>query len=331
MSAMPAIDVPQFEGTGSRAPSPESRTHGITRVSLAELIALRARSGKPALRATRATVAMAGGHPSRLRGRGMDYAESRVYQPGDDVRCIDWRRTARSGRWHTKLFQEEREQQQLVLLDTNTTMRFGTRVRFKSVAAARAAAWWAWTGVRGGDRVGVAAFGAIRDAQVPHAGSRGALAVVGALVRWDEQACAAPTGARTHESLSLALQRVQRLLIPGSRAMLVSDGWCVDAAARAAMAQVAARVDLRVAIVIDALEHDPVAPGVFAFESDAGRTSVDLTSAAARGRFCEQLGEGWQDLANLCDEVGVAWTLLAAGSEPDLPLTQLWCAARRRR
>jgi uncharacterized protein (DUF58 family) len=304
---------------------------GITSVSLAELIAMRARSGKPALHATRTTVAMAGGHQSRLRGRGMDYAESRVYQPGDDVRSIDWRRTARSGRWHTKLFQEEREQQQLVLLDTNPTMRFGTRVRYKSVMAARAAAWWAWTGVRGGDRVGAATFGTTRDALVPHAGTRGALALLGALARWDEQARTAAPSTGSQESLSLALQRMQRLLVPGCRAMLVSDGWSVDGAARAAMARVAGRVDLRVAIVVDALEHDPAASGVFAFESDAGRASVDLTSAAARGRFREQLGEGWQRLANVCDDVGVGWTLLAAGSEPGVPLTQLWRAARRRR
>ncbi len=312
-------------------PAAKTSIEGITRVSLAELIAMRARSGKPALRATRNSRAMAGGHQSKLRGRGMDYAESRVYQPGDDVRCIDWRRTARSGRWHTKLFQEEREQQQLVLLDTNATMRFGTRVRFKSVAAARAAAWWAWTGVRGGDRVGAAAFGANRSAQVPHAGTRGALAMLGALARWDEQARNVPACEANAEPLSLALQRMQRLLVPGCRAMLVSDGWCVDVAARAAMARVAGRVDLRVAIVVDALEHAPVVPGVFAFEIDEGRTSVDLTGAAARGRFREQLGEAWQRLANLCDEVGIGWTLLPADVEPDAPLKQLWRAARRRR
>lgn len=290
---------------------------------------MRARCGKPALRATRATVAMAGGHKSRLRGRGMDYAESRVYQPGDDVRSIDWRRTARSGRWHTKLFQEEREQHQLVLLDTNATMRFGTRVRYKSVAAARAAACWTWTGVRGGDRVGAAAFGAVRDALVPHAGTRGALATLGALARWDEQARAAPAVERRDESLALALQRMQRLLAPGCRAMLISDGWCVDAAAGTAMARVAGRIDLRVAIVADTLEHEPAVPGVFTFEGDAGRTSVDLTSAAARGRFRDQLGEGWQRLANLCDEAGIRWTLLAADAEPEVSLQQLWRKTRR--
>src|SRR5579875_3366137 len=113
---------------------------GITRVDLAELLRLRARAAKPRATAARIRAPLAGAHLSSLRGRGMDYAESRVYQAGDDVRNIDWRRTARSGEWHTKLFQEERERSLLLLVDTHPEMRFGTRVRYKSVAAARAAA-----------------------------------------------------------------------------------------------------------------------------------------------------------------------------------------------
>ena len=74
-----------------------SSIDGITRVDLAELIALRARAGKPGSARTRARTPLAGGHVAALRGRGMDYAESRIYQAGDDARNIDWRRTARSG------------------------------------------------------------------------------------------------------------------------------------------------------------------------------------------------------------------------------------------
>ncbi len=115
----------------------------------------------------------------------MDYAESRVYQAGDDVRRMDWRLTARSGVAHTKLFQEEREGRLLILLDTNASMRFGTRTRFKSVQAARVAAMAAWYAVRGSDRVGVLAFGAQRQLLRPQGGARGALAVAGAIATWD--------------------------------------------------------------------------------------------------------------------------------------------------
>src|SRR5690606_30309855 len=82
----------------------------------------------------------------------MEYAESREYAPGDEVRHIDWRVTARSGRPHTKMFQAERERLTLVVADTAPALYFGTRVRFKSVQAARAAAMATWVGVRDGGR-----------------------------------------------------------------------------------------------------------------------------------------------------------------------------------
>src|SRR5690606_3328374 len=87
---------------------------------------------------------MRGAAPSSLRGRGMEYAESREYVPGDDVRRMDWRLTARTGRAHTKLFQAERERPALLVADTSPALYFGTRVRFKSVQAARAGAVATW-------------------------------------------------------------------------------------------------------------------------------------------------------------------------------------------
>ncbi len=304
-----------------------SPPHGTTRVELAELMALRARAGKPELHRERLRTPQAGGHVSALRGRGMDYAESRIYQPGDDVRNIDWRRTARSGKWHTKLFEAEREQALLLLIDTHPTMRFGTRVRYKSVAAARAAAWLAWTGMRAGDRVGALAFGSVHAAVAPHPGTRGTLAVLGALARWDARARQEP-GDR-EEPLSRAIQRAYRMLAPGSRAMLLSDGWCVDDDAKAAMVRLARRVDLRAGIVVDALEHTLAPAGVYAFQRGQRIAVADLTRAAGRTRFGEQLAQGWRQLASVCDAVGVRWTLLPAEDDLDRAVGQLWRTGRR--
>src|SRR5579875_573038 len=304
----------------SRVPSPESRNDGITRVDLAELIALRARAGKRGGARTRTL--LIGGHLSVLRGRGMDYAESRIYQPGDDARNIDWRRTARSGKWHTKLFQVEREHSLLVLIDTHATMRFGTRVRYKSVAAARAAAWLAWTCVRAGDRVGAMAFGSVRTAVDPSAGTRGALAVLGALLRWDEQAGTAAEG--SSEPLSAAIERARRMAPHGSQAWLLSDGWCMDASATAALARFARHVELRVAIPVDPLEQGPAPPGAYLFETASGKYRVDLTAAPARLQFRDQLARGARSLAAACENASVPWTALATTDEPDAILAPLW-------
>ncbi len=91
---------------------------------------------------------------SAFLGRGMEFAESRVYQTGDDVRNIDWRITARTGKTHTKLFHEERERPIYLLVDMRSMMHFATRTRFKANMVAEIASMLAWVGFDGGDRVG---------------------------------------------------------------------------------------------------------------------------------------------------------------------------------
>lgn len=97
---------------------------------------------------------LTGGRRSTLRGRGIDFDEVRLYQPGDDVRAIDWRVTARASKPHTKVFREEKERPVLVMIDLRSTMFFGSRHTFKSVMAAHCAALLAWATLKSGDRIG---------------------------------------------------------------------------------------------------------------------------------------------------------------------------------
>jgi len=80
-----------------------------------------------------------GGYLSSTKGRGMEFDEARLYQPGDDIRSIDWRVTARTGKPYTKLFREERERPVFLSVDLRPSMFFATRGVFKSVQAARLA------------------------------------------------------------------------------------------------------------------------------------------------------------------------------------------------
>ena len=93
---------------------------GVT-PSLAELVALRA-TAQAQQAPRRGRHGVSGQAPSPLRGRGMEYAESREYALGDDARHIDWRVTARSGKAHTKLYQAERERLTLVVADTAASL-----------------------------------------------------------------------------------------------------------------------------------------------------------------------------------------------------------------
>ncbi|MFH0800430.1 MAG: DUF58 domain-containing protein [Pseudomonadota bacterium] len=100
----------------------------------------------------------AGEYQSAFKGRGMEFEEVRLYNPGDDVRAIDWNVTARTGVPHIKLFREERELTIMFIVDVSASMRFGTRRRFKSEVAAEVAALLAYTALRNNDKTGLIIF-----------------------------------------------------------------------------------------------------------------------------------------------------------------------------
>ncbi|GAB2564737.1 DUF58 domain-containing protein [Dyella jejuensis] len=283
---------------------------GRVRVSLAELIALRGRVSHLRLPPQDSRATRIGTHSSRLYGRGMDYAESRAYQPGDDVRRLDWRLTARSGRLHTKLFQEEREGQLLIVFDRNASMHFGTRVRFKSVQASRAAALAAWYAVKASERIGLMTFGADGYLQRPRAGLRGALDVCGALARCDVQA----TG--PHEPLSQALQRVIKLRHGANRTLLISDGQSSDEAARNRLIEMMRHTAVRVLVVADALELQPAPAGDYPIEHQGERRHVILRSTRQREAFRHSLGEGQARLAAMAASLGIPCRTIDTATDP---------------
>lgn len=288
------------------APVADGRVH----VSLPELIALRARVARAPAPPVVSRAPRSGQRPGRLHGRGMDYAESRVYQAGDDVRRMDWRLTARSGVAHTKLFQEEREGRLLVMLDTNASMRFGTRTRFKSVQAARAAAMAAWYAIRGGDRVGTLSFGGQRQLIRPQGGSRGALAVAGAIAAWDALAPG------DDESLSAALQRAGRLMHGASRVLVVSDGFCVDEASRGRMLGLVGKAEVSVLVVADPLEMAEPPAGRYPFAHRGVHYDVALHGDRQRAEFLRSLGEGRHRIDQLASSLGLRHRTIDTTADP---------------
>lgn len=284
---------------------------GRTRVRLAELVALRGRVAKAALPRLESRAMRAGQQASRLYGRGMDYAESRVYQPGDDVRRMDWRLTARSGRLHTKLFQEEREGRLLILLDTHASMRFGTRARFKSVQAARAAALAAWYVVRAGERVGLMEFGAGHRLLRPLSGTRGALGVCGALAEWDGQS--APSGG---ELLSDAVLRAGRLMRGANRVLVISDGLSGDEAARGRLLDLSGKAGVRILVVADALELSLPPAGRYPLEHEGERREVVLFGERQRREFQQVLGAGQSRLNAMAQSLGLLHRTVDTASDP---------------
>ncbi len=116
---------------------------------------------------------MAGEYESAFRGRGMEFEEVREYQPGDDVRTIDWNVTARMGRPFIKLFREEREMIVMLLVDISASGQFGSASKLKKEVAAEVAALLAYTAIRNNDKVGLILFSDHVEKYVPPKKARG--------------------------------------------------------------------------------------------------------------------------------------------------------------
>lgn len=271
------IEEPHLMQAGGMLPD-GPRPDGVV-PTLAELVALRGlvQGRRPPKRGRHGV----SGHAlSPLRGRGMEYAESREYAIGDDARHIDWRLTARSGKPHTKLFQAERERLTLIVADTAPTLYFGTRVRFKSVQAARAGAIAAWAAVRDGDRV-AALRGSDREAPVtPAAGPRGALRVLDAMVRWYASPPADDAG------LAVALDHARRLLRPGSRLILLADAASIAAIPPQRWPSLSMHNEVIILLLSDPLEQEPPRESLPFLAGH--RVDLDLAVAANRQRWRDE-------------------------------------------
>lgn len=297
--------------------------------TLSELIALRAAAlGRRPPR--RGRHGHSGQGLSPMRGRGMEYAESREYAIGDDARHIDWRVTARSGKPHTKLFQVERERLTLILADTAPALYFGTRTRYKSVQAARAGAIAAWVAVRDGDRI-AALRGSRSEAPIaPAAGPRGALRVLDALVRWYAQRPVEDAG------LAIALDHARRLLRPGSRLVILADprsvadlptqGWPIQRWPALTMHN-----EVIVLLLSDPLEREPpqaslpfliAAAATGKSRTAAHRVELDLAIATQRQRWRNEFVTPLDSALTQLPARGVRVQMLStqAPSESWLPL-----------
>ena len=165
-----------------------------------------------------------GRHASRLRGRGLNFEEMRNYLPGDDVRSIDWKATARTGTPHVRVFTEERDRPALLVVDQRMSMFFGTVLNLKSVTAAEAAAVAAFRILDVGDRVGGIVFDDDRQVEFPP--RRSARAVHALLEATAEMNAALHADRRVDPapgSLNRVLESVARLAHHDHLVLIYSD------------------------------------------------------------------------------------------------------------
>ena len=266
-----------------------------------ELIGLRLQARDlPLYRLHTAQSVIAGGHRAQFRGRGMDYLESRNYQPGDDIRTMDWRVTARSGRAHVKVYQEERERPVVIMADFGPGMFFATEGSFKSIVAARAAALVAWSAAHNGDRIGALLYNGRHHELRPVAGKRGALGLIHTLMQAADPDARRQTEQNRFNEVLLRLRRVAR---PGSLVFMLSDFYHLDSDSKRHLQLLRRHNDIIACQVLDRLELQPPAPGRYPISHGGQQRILDTHSRAQRDAWTQHFSErrsGVEELMRQC-------------------------------
>ena len=248
----------------------------------------------------RSIAGISGLHISKIRGRGIDFEEFRPYQAGDDIRLIDWRATARTGRAVTKVFSEERERPVIIAVDQCSSMFFGSQVAFKSVIAAQAAALFCWLAIDNGDRVGGLVFSDTDASLVrPKRSRRSALHLLNQIFTFNQKLNAKkehtpdsePQAADFKPGLAHALGQIRRITKPGSTLYLISDFATLDETALQYLNQLSRHNNVVCCMVYDALEESLPTPGVYSITDGSSKGSINTHSSKARSRYKQQFEE----------------------------------------
>ena len=198
---------------------------------------------------------LAGAYLAKTKGRGMEFDEARHYQAGDDIRAIDWRVTARTGKTHTKLYREEKERPVFVLTDLSSSMQFGTQFLFKSVQAAHLSALIAWSARKRGDRIGGLVFNQHQHLECkPFTRQKAVLSLVNSMIKMQQGSQISRQG-QEQISLANACARIRRLAHPGSLVFILSDFSQLDELAVQHIAQLSKHCEVIAHPISDPFEH----------------------------------------------------------------------------
>ncbi|MDQ7048818.1 MAG: DUF58 domain-containing protein [Enterobacterales bacterium] len=221
---------------------------------------------------SRVKTSRVGGFRSRFKGRGMDFDEVRMYQMGDDIRNIDWKVTARTGKAHTKLFKEERERPVFVLIDQMPSMFFGTAQVFKSLLASHIAGQLMWQTLAEGNRFGALIFSENNHLEMkPSSSRRHCMRLLNRIVEnYKQNLHHCYSDAQQNKSSGLdqainnenlrknqfqqSLKRLRYLAKPGSLIHIVSDFNQFDEQSQRQLSQLSQHTDLHCVLVSDPIE-----------------------------------------------------------------------------
>ena len=300
------------EAANERSPG-----EGLVYVDRRSLVRLKAQGEGLPLRAVRVSNRTSGAHLARFRGRGMEFDEARLYQPGDEIRSIDWRVTARTGRPHTKLYRDERERSVLCWVDYRAPMHFATRGVFKSVAASRAAAMLAWSARGLGDKLGALAFSEHGHREIrPGSSDRAVLSLINLLSEFSRQRPTTSSPTLRRDAFAAALARIRRVTRPGSLLFLISDFRDFEPQAERHLVSLARHNDLVLLYLYDPLEAELPERGRYRISDGLRSLSFDASSRVLHQRHRARHMRHRERLTALCRRYRIH--LLECATDGDL-------------
>ncbi len=256
-----------------------------------------------------------GRRASRMRGRGLNFEELRGYLPGDDVRSIDWKVTARTGEPHVRVYTEERDRPALIVVDQRMSMFFGSRLNMKSVTAAEAAALAAFRVLDQGDRVGGIVFGDEVIAEIRPRRSHRAVDLLVSAIADANALLHAEAPAVEPMPLNRPLESVARIARRDHLVLVISDFDGIDDRTKTLLGGLARHNDVLLCLVTDPMAHQ-IPENLRLVVSD-GTLQADLDTGAGQVRraLAEMSSGRLADVLALGRKLGVPVLPLDAGEE----------------
>jgi uncharacterized protein (DUF58 family) len=280
---------------------------------LKELIRLRAVLSNQKLQRAQTANKSYGDYTSLFHGLGVEFETVRPYVVGDDVRYIDWRVTARSGKPHIKTFRAESDRNVFIVVDANAYMRFGTRGTFKSVQAAKVAALLCWKSLQQQDRVGGLVFGDIHKGVQYFAPTK----TDGSSLQMLRLLCNKDIVPQDAMPIATALDYLVQVVTPQSLIFIISD-FSMQPIANLEKALIALRKKCKTLLlpICDPSDYEMPDIGPVVFVNGNEKVQLDTHNSAARTAYRKAWQQYQATLSGVAKKIGAPMIWLETAADP---------------
>lgn len=269
-------------------------------------------------------VAQTGSHLAIKKGRGMTFSEVRQYQPGDDIRHIDWKVTARIQKPHTKLFVEENERPTVLVIEQTPNLFFGSQVRLKTAQALNIGAILAWVSLTHNERVGGICFNHQHRSWIsPKRSQQTVLNLLQQSI--DLQSAISAPSSPQPTSWPNALNQLMKANKPGTKLFLIGDMMQLTATARPQLIKLNKNADVTAIHIYDELERNLPSLGWLSLTSHFNSHQIvklDSFREKTRQAYEDIYQQQWHTTENAFAQLSIPLVQIGTHQEPLMSLVQ---------